>query len=156
MQPLAFEHFSSNDHNGFLEDCSISLIDKTDGANPTRRGILEKRFKDCYSLQVEHDRFIVSFGQIYKLMQDFVYFSRGGRLHHKRHTSDIFYQQYLFVSLVSIFRLCCYQYHCYNCCYCCCSRLLQHFFCCNDFTVVLFQPLAPSVYVILLFLFCLS
>ena len=50
MQPLAFEHFSSNDHNGFLEDCSISLIDKTDGANPTRRGILEKRFKDCHSL----------------------------------------------------------------------------------------------------------
>ena len=27
MQPLVFEHFSSNDHNGFLEDCSITLID---------------------------------------------------------------------------------------------------------------------------------
>ena len=37
MQPLAFEHFSSNDHNGFLEDCSITLIDKTDGSDPTRR-----------------------------------------------------------------------------------------------------------------------
>ena len=37
MQPLVFEHFSSNDHNGFLEDCSITLIDKTDGSDPTRR-----------------------------------------------------------------------------------------------------------------------
>ena len=37
MQPLVFENFSSNDHNGFLEDCSIILIDKTDGSDPTRR-----------------------------------------------------------------------------------------------------------------------
>ena len=37
MQPLDFEHFSSNDHNGLLEDCSITLIDKTDGSDPTRR-----------------------------------------------------------------------------------------------------------------------
>ena len=37
MQPLVFKHFSSNDHNGFLEDCSITLIDKTDGSDPTRR-----------------------------------------------------------------------------------------------------------------------
>ena len=28
MQPLIFEHFSSNDHSGFLEDRSITLIDK--------------------------------------------------------------------------------------------------------------------------------
>ena len=31
MQPLVFEHFSSNDHNSFLEDCSITLIDKPMG-----------------------------------------------------------------------------------------------------------------------------
>ena len=37
MQPLIFEHYFSNDHNGFLEDCSITLIDKTDGSDPTRR-----------------------------------------------------------------------------------------------------------------------
>ena len=37
MGPLVFEHFASNDHNGFLEDCSITLIDKTDGSDPTRR-----------------------------------------------------------------------------------------------------------------------
>ena len=37
MQPLFFEHFSSSNHNGFLEDCSITLIDKTDASDPTRR-----------------------------------------------------------------------------------------------------------------------
>ena len=37
MQPLVFEHFALNDHNGFLEDCSITPIDKTDGSDPTRR-----------------------------------------------------------------------------------------------------------------------
>ena len=37
MQPLVFEHFSSNNHNGLLEDCSITRIDKTDGSDPTRR-----------------------------------------------------------------------------------------------------------------------
>ena len=37
MQPLIFEHFSSNDRNGFLEDGSITLIDKTDASDLTRR-----------------------------------------------------------------------------------------------------------------------
>ena len=37
MQPLVFENFSLNDHNGFLEDCSITLIGKTDGSDPTRK-----------------------------------------------------------------------------------------------------------------------
>ena len=37
MQSLVFEHFSINDHNGFLEDFSITLIDKTDWSDPTRR-----------------------------------------------------------------------------------------------------------------------
>ena len=37
MQPLAFEHFSLNDHNRFLKYCSITLIDKKDGSDPTRR-----------------------------------------------------------------------------------------------------------------------
>ena len=46
MQPLVFEHFSSNDHNGFLEDWSNTLINKTNGADSTRRGILEKSFED--------------------------------------------------------------------------------------------------------------
>ena len=37
MQPLVFEHFSLNDNHVFLEDCSIILIDKTGGSDPTRR-----------------------------------------------------------------------------------------------------------------------
>ena len=37
MGSLVFEHFSLNDHNSFLEDCIITLIDKTDGSDPTRR-----------------------------------------------------------------------------------------------------------------------
>ena len=37
MQPLVFEYFSSNDDNCFSEDCSITLIDKTEGSDPTRR-----------------------------------------------------------------------------------------------------------------------
>ena len=37
MQPLVFEYFSSNDDNGFSEDCSITLTGKTDGSDSTRR-----------------------------------------------------------------------------------------------------------------------
>ena len=37
MQPELFEHFHSEEYNGFLENCSITLIDKTDGSDPTRR-----------------------------------------------------------------------------------------------------------------------
>ena len=36
MQPELFEHFHTEEHNGFLQDCSIPLIDKTDGLDPTR------------------------------------------------------------------------------------------------------------------------
>ena len=37
MQADLFEHSASNGHNGFLEDCIITLIDKTDDVDPTRR-----------------------------------------------------------------------------------------------------------------------
>ena len=37
MQPELFEHFHSEEHNGFSQDCSITLIDKIDGSDPTRR-----------------------------------------------------------------------------------------------------------------------
>ena len=36
MQPELFEHFHSVEHNGFSQDCSITLIDETDGPDPTR------------------------------------------------------------------------------------------------------------------------
>ena len=34
MEPFIFEDFSSNDHNGLLEDCNITFTDN--GADPTR------------------------------------------------------------------------------------------------------------------------
>ena len=36
MQQELFEHFHSVGHNGFSQDCSITLIDETDGPDPTR------------------------------------------------------------------------------------------------------------------------
>ena len=37
MQTDLFEHFVFHGHNGFLEGCTITLIDKIDGADPTKR-----------------------------------------------------------------------------------------------------------------------
>ena len=37
MQYHIFEHFSMEGHDGFLEDCIITFIDKTDASDPTRR-----------------------------------------------------------------------------------------------------------------------
>ena len=37
VQAGFFERFVSHGLNGFLEDCTITLIDTTDGADPTRR-----------------------------------------------------------------------------------------------------------------------
>ena len=37
MQPELFQHFHSEEQNRFLQDFSITLIDKTDGSDPTGR-----------------------------------------------------------------------------------------------------------------------
>ena len=37
MQEYLHSHFESERHNGFLEDVSITLINKTDGSDPTKR-----------------------------------------------------------------------------------------------------------------------
>ena len=37
MQPELFENFVPENHNCFLTDCSITLIEKTDVSDPTRR-----------------------------------------------------------------------------------------------------------------------
>ena len=37
MQADLFEHFAYHGYNGFLEDCTITLIDKIDGADPIKR-----------------------------------------------------------------------------------------------------------------------
>ena len=36
MQENLYSHFESQGQNGFLEDASITLIDKTDGSDPTK------------------------------------------------------------------------------------------------------------------------
>ena len=43
MQADLFEYFASDGHNGFLEVCTITLIDKTDGADPTSREEYRRR-----------------------------------------------------------------------------------------------------------------
>ena len=37
MQRELFKHFAAVNHNCFLTDCSITLIEKTDGLDPTKR-----------------------------------------------------------------------------------------------------------------------
>ena len=37
MQLELSDHFCSEKRNGFLQDSSITLADKTDGSDPTRR-----------------------------------------------------------------------------------------------------------------------
>ena len=59
MQPELFEHFAADNHNCFLTDFSITLIDKTDGSDPTRR-VLEKSFENCSSLWVKYLKLMVT------------------------------------------------------------------------------------------------
>ena len=37
MQRHLYEHFNLPDHSGFLNDVSVTLIDKTDPTDPTKR-----------------------------------------------------------------------------------------------------------------------
>ena len=39
MQPNLFESFADDNHNCFLNDYSVRLIDKLDGLDPTRREV---------------------------------------------------------------------------------------------------------------------
>ena len=37
IKPELFYHFHAEEHNGFLRDCSMTLIDKTDSSDSKRR-----------------------------------------------------------------------------------------------------------------------
>ena len=37
MQPERFEYFADGNQNCFLNDCTVTLIDQTDGSDPTRK-----------------------------------------------------------------------------------------------------------------------
>ena len=49
MQEHLFKHFNSMGHNGFLNNVSITLIDKTDGKNPKKREDYRRRTLKTYS-----------------------------------------------------------------------------------------------------------
>ena len=54
LQEHLFEHFNSEEHNGFLHDASVTLIDKTDGKNPAKREHTLKTLAP-HGLNVEDD-----------------------------------------------------------------------------------------------------
>ena len=60
MLPGLFEHFVADNHKCFLTDCSITLIDKTDGLDPTRREEYMKGFKSCGFLWVKYLKLMVT------------------------------------------------------------------------------------------------
>ena len=75
MQPLSFWHFSSH-HNGFLEDCGITLIDETNGPDPTRREEYWRRVLKA----------VTPYG-----LNTIEWLLYLGTLHRQIHTSGIFY-----------------------------------------------------------------
>ena len=50
MREHCFKHFNSMGHNGFLNNVSITLIDKTDGKNPKKREDYWRRTLKIYPL----------------------------------------------------------------------------------------------------------
>ena len=76
MQPLVFEHFSSNDHNSSLEDCSITLIGKTNGSDPSKREEYWRRVLKT----------VTPYG-----LNTIDWLLYLGKLHRQIHASDIFY-----------------------------------------------------------------
>ena len=49
MQEHLFKHFNSMGHNGFLNNVSITIIDKADGNNPKKREDYWRRTLKTYS-----------------------------------------------------------------------------------------------------------
>ena len=49
MSEHLFRHFDSEDHNGFLENASIILIDKTDGRDANRKDDYWRRTLKTYA-----------------------------------------------------------------------------------------------------------
>ena len=82
MKPLVFEHFSSNDHNGFLENCSI------------REELYWRRvLKYCRRAL----KTVTPYGL--DTIDRLLYL---GKLHRQLHTSDIFYWQCLLFMLLGL------------------------------------------------------
>ena len=55
MQEHIFEHFNSEGHTGFLENVSVTFIDKTDSQNPEKKGkLLDSHFKDHGTVEFKY------------------------------------------------------------------------------------------------------
>ena len=55
MQEHIFEYFTSEGHTGFLENLSVTSIDKTDSQNPEKkRKLLDPHFKDHGNLGLKY------------------------------------------------------------------------------------------------------
>ena len=66
MQLEFFEHFADENHNCFFNECSIILIDKTDGSDPNReRKVLERGFENCSFLWVRYSKLMVTSALFY-------------------------------------------------------------------------------------------
>ena len=50
MEEHFFKHFNSTGHNGFLNNVSVTLIDKPDDKNPKKREDCWRRTMKTYSL----------------------------------------------------------------------------------------------------------
>ena len=67
-----FEHFHSEEHNGFLQDCSITLIDKTDASDLTRR-------EEYWCVVLKTVAFQYVFLLVQKLVMPYLVYHRGQR-----------------------------------------------------------------------------
>ena len=74
MQLKLFEHFTDDDYNCFLNDCSITLIDKTDDSDPTRR---EENWRKVLKTVVPYGLNTLNW---WLLQHAFIYFS-GARVY---------------------------------------------------------------------------
>ena len=52
LQEHLFEHFNREGHNGFLNDVSVALFDKTDAKNPIKRENYWRHTLKCWHLMV--------------------------------------------------------------------------------------------------------
>ena len=92
MEPFIFEDFSSNDHNGLLEDCNITFTDKTDGADPTRIEEYWRRvLKTATPYGLNKIDWLLYLGKFLNSCKILCIFSREGCLHRKIDTSATIY-----------------------------------------------------------------
>ena len=65
-----FEHFAAEKPNSFLNDCSITLTDKKDSSDPTRREeYWRKVLKTFSSLRMKYFRLMVTSARFYTFFQ---------------------------------------------------------------------------------------